>query len=162
MIFAEITYATNLVVNLVVADSEDNIPPVPGSYFVKAHANVVIGAEYDPESREFVGIEPPEPESDPSPIPESPTVPEPRFVDPIEFKLLFTAPERVAIKASQDPVVQDFFELVEQQREANMRDPSRGRINLRLKSVGDALDYLTATGILAEGRKAEILSGEVR
>ena len=159
----------NRVVELFVAETAEQLPALPeGSIYREAHANVVIGTSYDRATEVFVGVEAPEPvvapepEADPSPIPEPPTVPEPRFVDPIEFKLLFTAPERVAIKASQDAVVQDFFELVDQQRETNMRDPSRGRINLQLQSVGDALDYLTATGILAEGRTAEILSGEVR
>lgn len=85
-----------------------------------------------------------------------------RLIDPIDFKLLFTAPERIAIKNSTDPVVQDFYELVEQQREANMREPSRGRIDLGLQSTADALAYLSQLGILVEGRAAQILEGKIR
>lgn len=88
--------------------------------------------------------------------------PQARRLAPIEFKLLFTAPERVAIKASTDPLVQDFYSLVEEQREANMRNPDKGLIDLDLQSTADALAYLTQVGILAEGRAAQILEGAIR
>ena len=68
-----------------------------------------------------------------------------------QFKLLFTSMERVAIKGSADPIVQDFFSIVE--------DPRLTHVDLGLKSTQDALDYMTAIGIIAAGRKAEILTG---
>jgi hypothetical protein len=72
-------------------------------------------------------------------------------VSAIEFKLLFTSSERVAIKTSVDPVVQDFFGLVE--------DPRLTNVRLGLKSTQHALAYLEAVGILDAGRKDEILTG---
>lgn len=86
----------------------------------------------------------------PTPDPAAPDVVYPT-VSAIEFKLLFTSPERVAIKASGDPVVQDFFSLVE--------DPRLTSVRLGLKSTQDALAYLEVVGILAVGRKSEILTG---
>lgn len=90
-----------------------------------------------------------------------------RFVDPegvlyapvvddipisaIGFKLLFTAAERVAIKTSVDPVVQDFYDLVQDQRLTE--------VNLALPSVAEALQYLEAAELIATGRAAQILSG---
>lgn len=87
---------------------------------------------------------------EPQPAPE----PTPPKVSPVEFKLLFTATERVAIKTSTDPVVQDFYELV--------NDPRLTHVNLALQSTQDALAYLTAIGILAEGRAAQIITGTVQ
>lgn len=82
-----------------------------------------------------------------------------RKVPPIEFKLLFSAPERVAIKTSTDPVIMDFYELVEQQREVNTRDPDRGLIDLSLQSTRDALGYMVTKEILTAARMEAILSG---
>lgn len=78
-------------------------------------------------------------------------VAEPVKVSPVEFKLLFTAPERVAIKASADPIVQDFFEIV--------NDPRLTFVDLGLQSTHDALAYLEGIGLIAEGRAAVILAG---
>lgn len=75
-------------------------------------------------------------------------------VSPIEFKLLFSAAERVAIKTSTDPIILDFFSIVE--------DPRLTEVNLALQSTQDSLDYLTTAKILAEGRKAEILTGVIK
>ena len=90
----------------------------------------------------------------PPPVPE-PTVTYPK-VSPIEFKLLFTPQERVAIKVARqtDPVIDDFYDIVE--------DPRLTHVDLGLASTQSALDYLTAQGLLAEGRKAEILQGAVQ
>lgn len=75
------------------------------------------------------------------------------IVSPIEFKLLFTAPERIAIKTARatDPVVDDFFEIVE--------DPRLTSVNLSLQSTQDAIAYLEATGLILQPRVAEILTG---
>jgi hypothetical protein len=93
------------------------------------------------------------------PIPEPVVViPEPQPVVPpkvsaIEYKMLFTVQERIAIKTSADAVIQDLYELLNDQRVAT--------VDLSLKSISDALDYMTALNILAVGRKAEILLGKV-
>ena len=89
---------------------------------------------------------PPEPTEAPAPVPPK--------VSPIEFKLLFTAPERVAIKASADAIVQDFFSIVE--------DPRLTHVDLALSSTQDALEYLTMVGLIGAGRKAQILTGVVQ
>lgn len=85
-------------------------------------------------------------------------LPPPEFVPPmvsaIQFKMLFTTPERIATKASTDPVIQDSYEL--------LNDPRVSVVDLSLKSIQDLLDYMTLLGIIAEGRKAEILTGEVK
>lgn len=90
----------------------------------------------------------------PPPPPEPTNAPVlPKAVSPVEFKLLFTAPERIAIKTSVDPVIQDFFEIV--------NDPRLTHVNLSLQSTQDALGYLALQGVIAESRIAEILQGEI-
>ena len=89
----------------------------------------------------------------PDPAPVEPPAPVPPKVSPVEFKLLFTAVERVAIKASTDPIVQDFFSIVE--------DTRLTHVDLGLQSTQDALAYLETLELIAAGRKAEILTGNV-
>lgn len=90
----------------------------------------------------------------PEPVVTETVAPVPPKVSPVEFKLLFTAPERVAIKTSTDAIVQDFFELV--------NDPRLTCVDLALQSTQDALAYLTSVGILAGGRSAQIITGAVQ
>ena len=92
----------------------------------------------------------PEPTPDPAPEVEAPKV------SPVEFKLLFTSPERVALKAARatDPVIDDFFDIVE--------DPRLTHVNLGLQSTKDALSYMVATGLLTAERRAQILLGQVQ
>ena len=82
--------------------------------------------------------------------------PVPPKVSPVEFRLLFTPQERVAIKAARasDPVLDDFYDIVE--------DPRLTHVDLGLASTQAALDYLTAQGLIAAGRKDEILTGIVQ
>lgn len=82
-----------------------------------------------------------------------PTATLPPTVSITTFKMLFTTSERIAAKTSTDPVVVDLHEL--------MNDPRTTEVNLALKSVGDYLSYLTHLGLIAEGRKAEILTGKL-
>jgi hypothetical protein len=95
----------------------------------------------------------PAPESAPEPI--SQPVQRPR-VSPVEFKLLFTPQERVAIKSARadDPVIDDFMEIV--------GDPRLTYVDLNLQSTQDALSYLVAKGILTEDRKVQILEGKMQ
>lgn len=78
----------------------------------------------------------------------------PPKVTVIEYKMLFTSAERIAVKASIDPVMIDLQEL--------MNDPRTTNVDLSLQSIQDALDYMTYLGLIAPGRKAEILTGKVR
>ena len=87
----------------------------------------------------------------PAPQPEpAPTYPK---VTPVQFKMLFTSPERVAIKAARatDPVVDDLWELVE--------DPRMEYVDFGLKSVRDSIEYLATAGLIEPERVGEIVSG---
>lgn len=92
----------------------------------------------------------------PAPTPESTQAPTaaPK-VSPVEFKLLFTSPERVAIKAARatDPVIDDFYDIVE--------DPRLTHVDLGLQSTKDTIGYLQGKGLLTAERAAEILIGKV-
>lgn len=89
-------------------------------------------------------------------IPE-PITPEPNYpkVSPVEFKLLFTSQERVAIREARasDAVIDDFYDIVEDSRLTH--------VDLGLKSTQDALDYMVSKGLISDERKAEILTGKV-
>ena len=76
-------------------------------------------------------------------------------VSPVEFKLLFTSAERVAIKAARatDQVIDDFYDIVE--------DPRLTFVDLGLQSTQDALSYMVAQGLLTAERRSEILAGVV-
>ena len=91
------------------------------------------------------------------PAPVEPTTPAPVYpkVSPVEFKMLFTIMERVAIRTARatDPTVDDFFDLVE--------DPRLSYVDLALPSVQGALHYLAATQLITDARIPEILSGNV-
>lgn len=89
--------------------------------------------------------------------PAPPPAPEPAIVlpkvSPVEFLLLFTSQERVAIRAARqtDPVLDDFFGIVE--------DPRLTFVNLALPSVQDALQYLAANKFITGARLKEIRKG---
>ena len=72
-------------------------------------------------------------------------------VSPVQFKLLFTVAERVAIKTSADQLVQDFFEIV--------NDPRLTFVDLGLESTQQALQYLASKSLIAKERPAQILAG---
>lgn len=85
------------------------------------------------------------------PVTPAPTTPPAPKVSPIEFKLLFTSGERIAIKSSTDPVVQDFYEIT--------NDPRLTHVDLGLKSTQDAIAHLVHVGILTQERADAILAG---
>lgn len=72
------------------------------------------------------------------------------LLSPVEFKMLFTSEERIAIKATTDAVVQDFMELI--------NDPRLTQVDRNLQSVKDAINYLEMIKIIGTGRAAEILA----
>lgn len=74
-------------------------------------------------------------------------------VSPVEFTLLFTSEERVAIKAARatDPVIADIYSIVD--------DPRLTHVDLGLQSTRDAIDYLIGKELVAPGRRDAILSG---
>lgn len=75
----------------------------------------------------------------------------PPTVSAMQFKLLFTVWERVAMKESADPIVSDFFAI--------MNDPRLTEVDLGLGSTRDVIDYMADKGLIAEGRQAQILAG---
>ena len=85
-----------------------------------------------------------------------------KFVDPAPtvsvttFLLLFTTPERVAVRAAvaTDPTISDWWSV--------LNDPRTTTVDMSLSGVSGALAYLTAKGILAAGREAEILIGQLK
>ena len=87
-------------------------------------------------------------------VPPPPAPVKPPTVKAIDYKMLFTSAERIASKASTDPVMVDLMTLLD--------DPRTTHIDLSRPSLGESLDYMTSIGILAVGRKAEILTGVVR
>lgn len=95
--------------------------------------------------------EAPAPTPEPTPAPtESPKV------SPVEFKLLFTPQERVAIKAARatDPAIDDFYDIVE--------DPRLTHVDLGLQSTQDALGYLETKGLITDARRVQILAGKIQ
>lgn len=97
-------------------------------------------------------------------VPQQPTVASPIIVSPIEFKLLWTVDERIAIKemrdsSPEDPYLKDFFEILE--------DIRLTQVNLSLVSTQQSIDYvlsrLVAIEVISEAnvatRRAAILSG---
>jgi len=76
-------------------------------------------------------------------------------VSPVQFKLLFTGPERIAIKATRatDPLIDDFYDIIE--------DPRLTEVDLGLQSTQDGIGYLAQQGLIAPERVAEILTGEI-
>ena len=89
----------------------------------------------------------------PAPAPQPEPVPTYPKVTPVQFKLLSTSPERVAIKVARatDPVVDDLWELVE--------DPRMTEVDFGLKSVRDSIEYLATAGLIEPERVGEIIIG---
>ena len=76
-------------------------------------------------------------------------------VSPVQFKLLFTASERVAIKTARtsDPIIDDFYDIVE--------DPRLTYVDLELNSIQSAISYLQSKGLLTAERGTEVLAGKL-
>ena len=93
--------------------------------------------------------------SAPAPAPQPEPAPVYPKVTPVQFKMLFTSPERVAIKAERatDPVVDDLWDLVE--------DPRMTEVDFGLKSVRDSVGYLATVELITPDRVAEIISGKL-
>lgn len=93
-----------------------------------------------------------------NPTPHVPTPAEPvkryrTMLTPLEFKMLFTATERVAIKAAaaNDPLIADYLEIAD--------DPRLKDVDLSLQANIDGIGYMVSKGLLAASRGATILLG---
>ena len=100
----------------------------------------------------------------PSPVftPPTPVTPPAPVVSPVEFKLLFTSAERIAIKAFRAgtapetadarAVIDDWYEIVDDRRLTE--------VDLGLAGTIDGVNYLETLGLIGVGRAAEILAGQ--
>ena len=90
-----------------------------------------------------------------APVIPEPTVVEPLIpiISPVEFKLLFTPQERLAIKAarSTDDIIDDLFTILD--------DTRLTAVNLNLDSNKAAVAYLHSKGLITADRKVEIMTG---
>lgn len=79
--------------------------------------------------------------------------PEGKKLSPVEFKLLFSSSERVALAAERatDPVIDDWLSLI--------NDPRLTHVDLGLQSTRDAIGYLAAQGLIGAERVEQILAG---
>jgi hypothetical protein len=138
----------NVAVDVVVSDPAEFFHPNIATQFELVPDEVEAGWLRDAATGAWLAPEPvelqPEP---PAAFPK---------VSPVEFKLLFTAQERVAIKAARatDPAIDDFFGIIE--------DPRLTHVNLGLQSTQDALAYLEAKGLITTDRRVQILAGQVQ
>lgn len=89
----------------------------------------------------------------PEPVVVEPLIP---IISPVEFKLLFTPQERLAIKAEQanDAILDDLFSILD--------DPRLKEINLNLESNKAVMEYLQSKGLITADRKAEIMTGIIK
>jgi hypothetical protein len=78
--------------------------------------------------------------------PEVPDIPQP--LTQLAFLRRFTAPERIGIRASTDPIIQDFLQLVALAQDIQTSDPDT--------QMG--IGYLAQQGLIAPERVAEILA----
>ena len=88
----------------------------------------------------------PAPEVEPEPVPAP-------VISPIDFKLLFTSPERVAIKNARvtDEILEDFYSIIE--------DPRLTSVDLGLQSTIDGIGYLAVQSLIEPERVEVILAG---
>lgn len=90
---------------------------------------------------------------EPVPVPPAPVVP-PK-VSPVEFKLLFTSQERVAIATARktDLVLEDAYDILE--------DPRLTYVDLSLQSNIDLIDYMTSLNLVTPDRAEVIKAGTI-
>lgn len=74
-------------------------------------------------------------------------------LSPIQFKLLFTSQERIAIKASRttDPILEDAYEILD--------DPRLTVVDMGLESTRNLIYYLVQKTLITPERSVQILLG---
>jgi hypothetical protein len=139
----------NVAVNVITGDPAEFFPPPMAEQLELVPDEVDIGWQRDQDT----GVWSAPPSKEPDPEDSAPGYPS---VSPVEFKLLFTPQERVAINKMRatDDMIDDFFTLLDDQRLT--------QVNLALASVQGALQYLVVNGKITEARRLEILSGQVQ
>jgi len=86
----------------------------------------------------------------PEPEPVAPLLP---LLTPVEFKLMFTPTERIAIKNTRptDEILDDFMDIID--------DPRLDTVNFNLQSTKDAIDYLVSIEVLTVERAVQVKTG---
>lgn len=127
------------------SNPEEQFHPSIAAGFVQVPDEVGPGWRRDPATGAWSAPTPVDPQ--PEPAAEAPKV------SPVEFKLIFTPLERVAIRLARDDdlVIEDIFAILE--------DPRLTHVDLGLQSTRDALAYLESQGLITAERRAEILTG---
>lgn len=87
---------------------------------------------------------------DPEAVPEDPPLPERPRLTKLAYSLRFTLEERIAIRSSEDPIVQDSQHLLALAEYVDVTDPV----------TVQGVEYLESVGLIAPGRAAEILDPE--
>jgi len=82
--------------------------------------------------------------------PKAPVLPS---ISPVEFKLLFTSMERIAIKGKRatDEILDDFMDIID--------DPRLVTVDFNLQSTKDAIDYLVSIEVLTAERAVQVKTG---
>lgn len=91
----------------------------------------------------------------PEALPESePAAPVYIQVSPVQFKLLFTVPERVAITVARadDPILDDFYSILD--------DPRLTHVDFAILGNRQAVQYLAMKELIAPERVEQIIRGE--
>ena len=121
---------------------------VAKNYSTEVEDNVKDNAELI----DGVWVNPVTPEPDPDYVAPEPEKVYPK-VTPLEYKMLFTVQERIAIKEAKvtDEILQDGFEILE--------DPRLTVVDLGLASNHGFIDYMVTLGLVTTERADEIKSG---
>ena len=121
---------------------------VAKNYSTEVEDNVKDNAELI----DGVWVNPVTPEPDPDYVAPEPEKVYPK-VTPLEFKMLFTSQERIAIKEAKvtDEILQDGFEILE--------DPRLTVVDLGLASNHGFIDYMVTLGLVTTERADEIKGG---
>ena len=116
------------------------------------NTEVEDNVEDNAELVDGVWVNPTTPESDPDYVAPEPEKVYPK-VSPVEFKMLFTSQERIAIKNARvtDEILQDGFEILE--------DSRLTVVDFGLASVQDLIDYIVSLELLTTERADKIKSG---
>lgn len=91
------------------------------------------------------------PDAVPEPAPSAPAYIQ---VSPVQFKLLFTPPERVAIQAArgEDAILDDFYTILD--------DPRLTHVDFAIQGNRNAIAYLALQGYITAERVEQIIRGE--
>ena len=121
---------------------------VAKNYSTEVEDNVKDNAELI----DGVWVNPVTPEPDPDYVAPEPEKVYPKLT-PLEYKMLFTVQERIAIKEAKvtDEILQDGFEILE--------DPRLTVVDLGLASNHGFIDYMVTLGLVTTERADEIKSG---